>query len=211
MIIQYVRQLDTSNPAACPVATGTILEALRASAKRLGLPVTFHPYQQETPMDLQVIGAWLEQSGYKVNTDEGGDLTVDGDLQAVTLGLDVAGAVALSVEVPRPSMGMGYIETESEDMAIGGIEEPTPESLHRALRDELADQRQAVALADGAVVHLFRVFELLPEHTRLLALERIAHGLIEHLAGCAEAREEERVAEPEEQDEPDDDLGASDD
>jgi hypothetical protein len=206
-----VCQLDTCNLPVCPVETGTILEALRASAERPGLPITFHPYRQETPVDLQVIRAWLEQSGYKVNTDEGNELTVDGDLEDVTLGLDAAGAVTLSVEVPHPSMGIGYIETESEDMAIGGIEEPTSESIHRILRNELANQRQAVALADGAVEHLFRVFELLPEHTRLLALERIAHALIEHLAECAEAREDEREEELEEQDESDADLEPSDD
>jgi hypothetical protein len=62
MIVQYVRQFDTSNLPVCPVETGTILEALRASAERLGLPITFHPYQQETPVDLQTIRAWLERT-----------------------------------------------------------------------------------------------------------------------------------------------------
>jgi hypothetical protein len=67
MVIQYMRQLDTSNPPACRVEIGTILEALRASADRLGMPIALQLHHPETgTMDAETIRAWLERRGHEV-------------------------------------------------------------------------------------------------------------------------------------------------
>jgi hypothetical protein len=51
MNIQYVREIPTSSLPARHCPTGTILEALRASAERPGRPISIRAYRPETPAD----------------------------------------------------------------------------------------------------------------------------------------------------------------